>query len=149
MADGFGYKTIYSCTTEVHANLPLMKVDLDGYMYEIPRESFYQKSGSTCKPAIYAYKEDRIVLGSPFLNSYYQIYDMSRNQMALVPSIYMNNADSMSIKVPTYTEDWIKITFICMLVSGTILSSVLRFVQSLYEKIRPSDREREYRPLLL
>merc|ERR1711862_958734 len=35
-------------------------------------------------------KEKRWVLGSPFLNDYYQVYDMTRNQIGLVPSTYTN-----------------------------------------------------------
>lgn len=49
---------------------------IDGYEYELPRDHFYLKSKNLCKPQIFAYKDDRNVLGAPFLNSYYQIYDM-------------------------------------------------------------------------
>lgn len=31
---------------------------------------------------------DKMTLGMPFFQQYYSIYDLTRNQMAIVPSIY-------------------------------------------------------------
>ena len=39
------------------------------------------------------------MLGSPFLNDYYQVYDMTRNQIGLVPSSYVNPGPN-NIAVP-------------------------------------------------
>lgn len=55
--------------------------------------------GPACTFGIYGQKDKRWVLGSPFLNDYYQVYDMTRNQIGLVPSAYTNPSPN-AITVP-------------------------------------------------
>ena len=65
-------------------------------MYTLP-PSFYASyatsMGNTCMLLWdYGFNEhEKWILGTPFLNLFYQVYDMDRNQVGLVPSIYVNN----------------------------------------------------------
>jgi hypothetical protein len=78
------------------SNLPNVQLFIDQYMYTLPPSfyaSFTNSMGNTCMLLWdYSSKEnDKWILGTPFLNLFYQVYDMRRNQVGLVPSIYLNN----------------------------------------------------------
>ncbi len=65
------------------------------------------------------------MLGSPFLNDYYQVYDMTRNQIGLVRSIYMTNDQTTEIDSPVNVDiKWTKFIVI-MFSSLTFTSSFL------------------------
>ena len=40
---------------------------------------------------------EKMTLGMPFLDFYYQAYDMERNQVALIPNIYANQTSMNGI----------------------------------------------------
>ena len=44
---------------------------------------------------------DKFILGMTFLNTFYQVYDMERNQIALVPNIYHNDLNEPVVLVRT------------------------------------------------
>jgi len=81
------------------SNLPNVQLSIDQYLYTLP-PSFYASfansmgtQSNTCM-LLWDYEStenDKWILGTPFLNLFYQVYDMRRNQVGLVPSIYANN----------------------------------------------------------
>ena len=44
-----------------------------------------------CTFNMYGTNKKEWILGAPFLNDFYQVYDLDRNQMGLVPNIYVND----------------------------------------------------------
>ena len=101
----------------------------------------YHRSGLLCKPAIFASNKHETVLGSPFLNDYYQVYDMNRHQVGLVPSAFANNPTHQNIPVPMFVEAWIKGILIAGLAIGIVLSFLIRLIQVNMED--PSKEELE------
>lgn len=100
----YGYQRITGCSKEVFDALPIFHLQLGSYMYMLQAQQYMDlvhgwHDGSVCTFAIYGQKEKRWVLGSPFLNDYYQVYDMTRNQIGLVPSTYTNPSPS-AINLP-------------------------------------------------
>ena len=63
------------------------------------------------------------MLGAPFLNDYYQVYDLTRNQIGLVPSIYATSFTPQDRFGGMYD----KIVLLSMLVFGLFLTSIMRF----------------------
>ena len=64
-----------------------IRFTLDDTVYEIPFDAIFKKMTPSF---IYMYtfsKGDKFTLGMHFLKHFYQVYDMQRNQMALVPNI--------------------------------------------------------------
>jgi len=45
------------------------------------------------------------VIGSPFLSDFYQVYDMTRNQMGLVPSLFTNPYNDDGLYTSSKTEN--------------------------------------------
>ena len=61
---------------------------MDNIVYELPFENFFEAmSEDDLKMRDYS-NGNKFILGMNFLNTFYQVYDMDRNQMALVPHIY-------------------------------------------------------------
>lgn len=44
-----------------------------------------------CTLKIFPSSQERWILGAPFLSDFYQVYDLQRNQVGLVPSKYINS----------------------------------------------------------
>jgi hypothetical protein len=44
-----------------------------------------------CQVNLYGMSSKQWILGAPFLSDYYQVYDIKRSQMGLVPSAYVND----------------------------------------------------------
>lgn len=81
-----------------------------------------------CVFGIYGQMEKRWVLGSPFLNDYYQVYDMTRNQIGLVPTVYVNPSPGQigSPNAVNQDELYAKIFVLAVGVSLYIFSQVVR-----------------------
>ena len=89
--------------------MPKIDIRMDSYTYQM-RPQNYLKVGQTSDMVV-VYEEDEIseeisffctlrifptlkkqwILGTPFLADFYQVYDLRRNQIGLVPSAYVNN----------------------------------------------------------
>jgi len=66
-----------------------IKLKIDATYYEMPFTSyFYSNSAKMLCTVKNVTNDDRIILGVPFMTDYYQVYDLARNQMALVPNKY-------------------------------------------------------------
>ena len=63
-------------------------VTIDDTQYQIPFERFFMAYTADTLVLNINTKDTMIVLGLQFLNSFYQVFDLKRNQMALVPNIY-------------------------------------------------------------
>lgn len=111
---GYGYVTIQGCSKKVQSGLPVINVQIDSYLYGI-RPAVYTRLYATkfllidewdtgdnstsldlCTFNMYGTNKKEWVLGSPFLNDFYQVYDLDRNQVGLVPSAYVNT-DSVNM----------------------------------------------------
>lgn len=81
-----------NCTDENLSKMPPLKFQIDSHVYVTrPKQYFLQQEMDGqffCTSTLVGTQEPEWILGSPFLNDYYQIYDMKRNQVGLVPSIY-------------------------------------------------------------
>ena len=111
------------------SNLPNVQLFIGQYLYTLP-PSFYasfvksnddKSMGNTCVLLWdYSSKEnDKWLLGTPFLNLFYQVYDMKRNQVGLVPSIYVNNQHTRDLDPVIDTDNGTSknIIIICGLLS--------------------------------
>ena len=100
----------------------------------------------TCLLNIWAGKNDAIIIGAPFLDDFYQVYDLQRNQVGLVPSIYVNapNDEGIFASSPPESVDMKKTKPIVLwlLVGGWLIAAFLRnlimqnvkwFEDSIYE----------------
>lgn len=88
VTNSYGYKRIVGCSQEIKQALPGIAIKLDSYNYHLKPDSVYEHFGPSCHISLVASYKFETVLGTPFLNDYYQVYDMQRNQIGLVPSIY-------------------------------------------------------------
>ena len=70
---------------------------LDNAVYEVPFDRWFRVESDSTMVMIVEPNEDNVVLGVQFLNMFYQVYDMERNQVALVHSAYNTNLESPSI----------------------------------------------------
>ena len=73
-----------------------ISVTLDNVTYSIPFERFFLAFTDDTLMLNINTKESMIVFGMQYLSSFYQVFDMQRNQMALVPNIY---ASDMAVPV--------------------------------------------------
>ena len=97
-----------------------------------------------------SHDETRILLGMRFLDSFYQVYDLSRNQMAMVPSIYRSddlNQPEVLVRNPFYIMiSCISTLYICVLA----LASFNAIVGSSKKKLHPvSEVSTEFTLILL
>ena len=65
-----------------------VRIQIDNAHYWVPFERFFNKLSSDTYVLEMSLKSDMLVLGIRFLSTYYQAFDMRRNQLALVPNIY-------------------------------------------------------------
>ena len=102
--------------------------------------------GPACTFGIYGQKDKRWVLGSPFLNDYYQVYDMTRNQIGLVPSVYTNPSPN-AITLPNADNVDELPTKIFVLSLGTLCYIFAHVVRSMLttdkEPERPTAKKEE------
>jgi hypothetical protein len=70
------------------------------------------------------------VLGSPFLNDYYQVYDIQRNQIGLVPSIYANpSPQNMTVpQADNVDEKFTNVFCLCLYASFLFLTVIVRII---------------------
>lgn len=126
----YGYQRIQGCTKDVYEALPIFHLQLGSYMYQIQPAQYVDRltDRDLCVFAIYGQTEKRWVLGSPFLNDYYQVYDMTRNQIGLVPSAYTNPNPSQATVPNAENIDELqsKIFVIAIGVTLYILSQIVR-----------------------
>ena len=80
------------CTEEVTANMPELTWQIGSYMYPMTSDQYLlvDTKRSQCAFDDYTWEKPEMVLGTPFMNNYYQVYDVKRNQVGFVPSIYAN-----------------------------------------------------------
>lgn len=76
--------------------VPYFKIQIEDYIYSLPGQLFlYKYNSSLCELLIKQDKSvnatNRWIMGTPFLNYFYQIYDLRNLQVGLVPNIYVNN----------------------------------------------------------
>lgn len=114
-------------------HLPPISIQLDQHIYTINPSIYTQEmqASSSCILNIMNLGTDRWILGSPFLNQYYQVYDMARNQMGMVPNIHVNNLQATEVTVP-YSIDIIesKLIIICLSFLFLLSTSIGRkFIQ--------------------
>ena len=64
-----------------------IKVQIDDTYYMIPFERFFSRYTDNTM-VLRINTKDHIVFGIQFLNSFYQVFDVRRNQMGLVPNAY-------------------------------------------------------------
>ena len=82
----------------VGEDLPNVQLSIDNYVYTLPPSFYaYEAYNNTCD-LLWDYDDtdnnnlgSKWILGTPFMNLFYSVYDMKRNQVGLVPSIYVNN----------------------------------------------------------
>ena len=83
---------VENCTDAVLDQMPILKFQLDSIVYSTrPRQSLFQEEMEGemyCTSTLVGEDEGFWILGGAFLNDFYQIYDMKRNQVGLVPSKY-------------------------------------------------------------
>ena len=119
----------------LNTDLPDLKIQIDKYIYTIKPDQFVLPLtgyGRVCYINIRdeGTESAHWILGSPFLNQYYQVYDMQRNQQGLVASIYENNADGQKVKAvintdESYSSNQIIIISVCLLVVITAIRGYL------------------------
>ena len=78
---GYGYFQISNCSEKVQQAMPAIELQIGSYRYF--HRNYTTLLGSICSINLFASKEKRWILGSPFLNSHFQVYDMHRNQVGL------------------------------------------------------------------
>ena len=85
------------------------------------------------------------MLGSPFLNDFYQVYDLDRNQIGLVPSNYSNpNTDSITVaQADNVDEKFTRIFIISFIVLCFLFAQITRSVAKtqIIKKIMKMDPE--------
>ena len=92
------------------SNLPHIELFINQFMYTLP-PSFYARFNPQISPHCEfsfdysAVSDNRWVMGVPFLNNFYQVYDMKRSQVGFVPSIYVNNQKEQTMKPITNTDN--------------------------------------------
>ena len=97
--------SISGCTPAVVNEMPNIKFQFDVYNFDIRAKKYLDymeisrrmidvnetANSGICSLNIYpGAPNSGPVIGTPFLNDYYQVYDQTRNQIGLVPSIYTN-----------------------------------------------------------
>ncbi len=84
----------------------------------------------TCLLNIWAGDNNAIIIGAPFLNDFYQVYDLQRNQVGLVPSIFVNapNDEGIFASSPPESVDMKKTKpiILWLLVGGWMIAASLR-----------------------
>ena len=114
-----GLVSIPNCDAKCLAAMPNLQLQVDSYTYYIRPANYITLHASGDSKALY--EEDELsdqtekgdkkvfatfrifptaekkwILGLPFLADFYQVYDIARNQVGLVPSRYVNvNADTI------------------------------------------------------
>ena len=105
------------------ARLEPIQVKIDNVVYKIPFERFFKEiNDDTMMLELNTHnKPDHIVFGIQFLNSFYQVHDLRRNQLALVPNIYTSGLmaqpfvvarDKMAIVLPSSFASIIVLTWL-------------------------------------
>ena len=147
----YGYQRITGCSEAVHNALPMIHLQLGSFMYKLTPEQYVDVQASStedesvCSFSIYGQKDARWVLGSPFLNDFYQVYDLDRNQIGLVPSNYSNpNTDSITVaQADNVDEKFTRIFIISFIVLCFLFAQITRSVAKtqIIKKIMKMDPE--------
>ena len=79
-----------------------IRAQIDNVIYEIPFDRFWIPFSSNTW-ILQNNDKEMIVFGIRFLDQYYQVFDMKRNQMAIAPSVY-SQMGSPIVKVRDHVE---------------------------------------------
>ena len=66
---------------------PPLEVQIDNTIYEVPFDRFFEKIQDDYLTLRNITLGNKVTLGMSFLNTFYQAYDMQRNQLALIPNL--------------------------------------------------------------
>ena len=134
---GFGYYQIAGCSDEIRKQMPSITFQIGSYLYNLRPEKYttYKQWTKSCTINLYGTNDDKWVLGAPFLSDWYQVYDLKRSQMGLVPSIYVNNETTPLKQIPPESLDemFTKLMVTILLSSALIIVSLTRNV--LYQRV--------------
>lgn len=112
--------------------MPDFKMHFDSYIYSIKADRYFylNKEQKECQFLLSA-TTDQTIFGTPFLNYYYQVYDLRRNQIGLVPSIYSNPTDDqLTVEIAKkVNEELVKTLVILALIIGICFTFVFRKLQ--------------------
>ena len=112
--------SISGCTPAVVNELPNIKFQFDAYNMDLRPKKYLDymeisrrmvdvnetATSGICSLNIYPGAPNTgAVIGTPFLNDYYQVYDQERNQMGLVPSVFTNPYNDEGLFTSSKTEN--------------------------------------------
>jgi hypothetical protein len=97
-------------------------LQIDDHVYAIPAVFFITSFEGICYNKIGVSADKFWVLGVVFLQGYYQVYDLKRNQVALAPNIYGEKMFHKEIWVEYQGDN--KITIIVSIVIGLALALI-------------------------
>ena len=101
---------ITGCSSSVIEQIPDIKLQIDSFEYVLRSEKFLTSkkidNKEHCIFNMHGTTKPIWILGTPFLNDFYQVYDLKRNQVGLAPSKYTQN-----MQVPKNVDE----TFTCRL----------------------------------
>ena len=87
--NGWQHYLIKDCAEDkLIKDMPKLRIQIDDYIYEIDATSYVKRMGNFCVIQLIGDPEERWILGTPWLNNFYQVYSIDKNQIGLVPSIY-------------------------------------------------------------
>ena len=66
---------------------PPLEVQIDSTIYEVPFDRFFEVIQDDYLALRNVTRGDKMTLGMTFLSTFYQAYDMQRNQVALIPNL--------------------------------------------------------------
>lgn len=139
-----------TCTSEQFDNLPDMKIQINQYIYTLPKKSYVLQQFNVCYLLIMAknfgstttYQFDPStgkstlvsspgiwILGNNFLTNYYSIYDLENTRIGLVPSKDSTNGYIGIGSVPITQADvfnFLTYSFICIWIGCLIWKMCLQ-----------------------
>lgn len=121
MHTGNGFVTILNCDRGCVLRMPKIEFQLDSTVYDLRPLSYLKQFAPTSKILFdenqFSYKlsyystfrifpthKKQLILGAAFLNDFYQVYTLDRNQVGLVPSTYVNFGEGV-LSSPPWSRD--------------------------------------------
>jgi Eukaryotic aspartyl protease len=74
-----------NCHKPVNDIFPPLVIQLNEHLYTLPASMYIIQDSGACYHRIGVSKDNFWTLGIAFLQGFYQVYDMKRNQVGLVP----------------------------------------------------------------
>lgn len=70
--------------------------------------------------------QDQIILGAPFLDDYYQVYNLEKAKVGLVPSVEINDEGNYASSKPENVHDSDRTIIIAISIIGLVFAAIFR-----------------------